>query len=274
MKTINKIVIMVVAVLVIFGIAYLADVYLFDQGEDTQAIPDVGIKAAVLDPTFVTAGGQPLLLVYVKGDASQVTAEVAKRVAPTKGGETLATYELAKLDRIIPAEKINEDDTGELQVWGSFLDVPEDAGQYLVTAIAYDQKNTSTKFKMFNYIMSVQLEEDLESIPGSTPGQASFLNFVKKITAEEYEEAYEYFAPELRENLDLDTFTETYGNLKDAEVANFGLVYLEMASLSENDQILVKYPSSEEHKWQINFAVNGEDPEADWQITSIEKIIE
>lgn len=274
MKTTGKIIIMIVAVLVVFGVAYLADAYLFDKGENTEAIPDVGIKAAVLNPTFVTVDGQPLLLVYIKGDAAKAKAEVAKRVAPTKGGETLETYDLTKLDYFIPAALISEEDTGDLQTWGTFLGIPEEAGQYLVTATAYDQKDASTKFKMFNYIMSVQAEEDLESLPGDTPGQTSFLNFVKKITAEEYEDAYEYFSPELRSSMDQGTFTGDYGNLKDAEVVDFTLLSLEMDGLKETDEMIIKYPSGEENEWRINFAVNEEDPEADWQIVNIEKISE
>lgn len=266
----KKIVTSVIAIIIVLGIAYLVDSYVFDKGEDGRAIPEVGIKATTLDPTFVTVEGQPLVLIYLKGDASKVIVDVAKRIAPTKGGDTLETYELEKLGLAVPAEKLNEEDTGELQVWGKILDVPAEAGQYLITVAAYDQKDVATKFKMFNYIMSVQ--ENLEKIPGNTPGQNAFLSFVQNITDEGCEAAYEMLAPKLREEIDLETFKENYTGLEDAEVTNFDLIYLEPENLTESDEIVVRYPSGEENCWQVNFELNDLDPTENWQIINIEKV--
>ncbi|GEM_PF-6553498 len=272
MKTSGKIIVTILAVLAVFCIAFLIDNYVLDQG-DQLVVPDVGIKAATLDPTFLTQEGQPLLLVFVKGDAKSVQADVAKRVAPTKGGETLSSYDLENLDIKVPADKVNEEDTGELNIWGKSLDVPSDAGQYLVTVTATDQKDASTKFKMFNYIMSVQDEAELKEVPALTSGQASFSDFLQKITDEEWEDAYDYLSPELREEINFDLFQDNYRSLAGAEIVRYNLISKDNQQLRETDEIIVRYESGEENRWRVEFELNVDNPTADWQLISIQKVI-
>jgi len=270
-KTTKRTFLMVGAVLLIFIEAFLVDQYILDQGEDL-AIPAVGIKAATLSPNFVTGESQPLLLVFVKGEASAVTADVAKRVAPTKGGETLAEYDLQRLDLQVDAAEINEEDTGELNVWAKALPVPEDPGQYLINVTAKDSEDVATKFKMFNAIMSVQDGADLKSVPAVTPGQATFASWLQTITADDFESAYEMLSPALRSDISLDDFTQKYEILKDAEVVNYDNIAFDLSALTEEDEVVVKLQSGAETKWQVGLSLNEEDPTKPWQINTISEI--
>lgn len=270
MKTAKKTLVMIAAVLVIFVVAFLVDQFVFDQGEDL-AIPEVGIKAATLSPSFVTGDSQPLLLVFVKGEAGAVTADVAKRVAPTKGGETLAEYDLQRLDLQVNAARINEEDTGELNVWAKTVPVPEDSGQYLITVTAMDSKNVATKFKMFNAILSVQDEAELKTAPAITPGQATFASWLQTITADDFEAAYEMLAPALRSDISFDDFIQKYEMLKDAEVVSYSNISFDQVGLAEEDEVVVRLQSALETNWRVSFSLNEEDPTKSWQIDSITK---
>jgi hypothetical protein len=251
----------------LLAVLFVVDSYVLDQGESDWLIPDVGIKAATLTPTFVTATGQPVLLVYVKGEAAQVTADIARRVAPTQGGDTLETYNLEPLDLILPATNLNAEDTGEVRVWGKILEVPPTPAQYLITVTATDQKNVATKFKMFNYILSVQEESD--KVAGNTPGQTTWLSFLKNINDENYAAAAELAAPELGVNAE--NITERYGDLKNAETLRFEETAVALSGLTETDTVWLRLADGRETSRRLEFRLNQDQPQKKWQLLAIEK---
>ncbi|MFC1618079.1 hypothetical protein ACFL2B_02260 [Patescibacteria group bacterium] len=276
MKTLKKIVIVVLVTLAIVGIAYAIDAYVLDRGEGDLVVPKVGIKGAVLEPTFVTIDGQPFLQVFVKKDASQVKADVAKRVAPTKGGDILTSYELEKIGSIEESKLAEEGEEvsgsgEELTIWGTILEVPDEDGQYLVTVEAVDQDGVSTKFKMFDYILSVQQEQ--EKIPGNTPGQSTVNKFLGLIAEGELEDAYELYSPAMKEKVSFEEFQAEFSNISEAEALEYNLHELSLAERFEEDSVkyfVIKNDERLEFDQKIKFRPNSEDPTEKWWIEEIE----
>ncbi len=267
-KILGKIIVFVLVTLVIIGVAFAIDNFLIDKGEDL-IIPDVGIKGVVISPTFVTEGAKPMLFVFVKKEASEVKAEVAKRVAPTKGGDVLGSYELKEVG-LIAENKVDEESESEeeLYIWGAILDVPKEDGQYLVTVEAKDQPGVGTKFKMFNYIMSRQSEAQLEKIPGKTPGQSAFNNFLLLLESDEdgiLEEAYDMLAYDTS----WDDFVTEFDDVSETEVLEYELLDLSLENQTEKDRIKYRIVQDGEERTveaELEFELNREDPTDKWKI--------
>lgn len=268
MNTFGKIVVVAAITLAVISLGFLVDAKVFDRGEENRA-PSVGIKAAAVEPKFVTVNSQPLVSVYVKGEAAWVWVEVAPRIDPTTGGETIATYDLEAYETL-PASKLNPEDTGDVRHWATIMPVPSVEGQYLLTAHAADSEGRETKFKMFNTILAVQPVR--EQLAGDTPGQSTILKFVDFINSGKLEEASELLAPELRGTVAAENvFASTESTL---EVKGFELRELSLAEGRESDLVKMQFVDDGTEKAQdylVTLAPNQEEPLAKWQIKKIDQ---
>lgn len=268
MNVFGKTVLVVIVTLAAVGLGYLVDAKVFDHGEESRA-PAVGIKAAAVEPKFVTVDSQPVVSVYVKGEAARVWLEVAKRIEPTKGGDTLATYDLTAYEAL-PADKLNPEDTGEVRRWAMIVPVPTEEGQYLLTAHAVDSEGRETKFKIFNTILTVQPTRDL--LAGDTPGQSTLLKFVDFMNAGKIEEADELLAPELRGKIGVEDLLAPGDGV--LEVTKLDLQELSLADARERDRAEIKITSDRGEQvasLTVEFVPNQEKPLSKWQISKVDK---
>lgn len=268
MNTFGKIVVVAAITLAVISLGFLVDAKVFDRGEENRA-PSVGIKAAAVEPKFVTVASKPVVSVYVKGEAARVWVEVAPRIDPTTGGETLATYDLEAYETL-PASKLNPEDTGEVRHWATVIPIPSAEGQYLLTAHASDSEGRETKFKMFNTILAVQPVR--EQLAGDTPGQSTILKFVDFINSGKLEEASELLAPELRGQVAPADVFDSGGT--EVAVTEFELPQLALSEQREIDRAKLKFTAEgieREQSYEVTLAPNPDEPLAKWQINKIEK---
>ncbi len=265
MNTFGKITLAVFITLAVVGLGFLIDAKVFDRGEETRA-PSVGIKAAAVEPKFVTVNSQPVVSVFVKGEASRVWLEVAPRVDPTQGGETLATYDLSPYE-LLPASKLSPEDTGDVCHWATIIHVPQGEGQYLLTAHASDSTGRETKFKMFNSILAVQPVR--EQLAGDTPGQSTILKFIDFINNSKSDEAAELLTPELRGRsapFDLFAWPEAVVTAREFELQEISL-----ADGRERDRVKLT-DGTAETEFSVDLIPNQEKPLSKWQISNVEKL--
>lgn len=268
MNTFGKVALVAVVTLAVIGLGFLVDAKVFDRGEENRA-PSVGIKAAAVEPKFVTVNSQPLVSVYVKGEAAWVWVEVAPRIDPTTGGETLATYDLEAYETL-PASKLNPEDTGEVRHWAAIIPVPASEGQYLLTAHAADSEGRETKFKMFNTILAVQPVR--EQLAGDTPGQSTILKFVDFINSGNLDEAAELLTPDLRAKTGPENLLGASGDK--IEVTRLDLQNLSLAEAREVDRVELKLTGDGGElapTLTAEFVPNPDQPLSKWQINKIEK---
>lgn len=266
MKLAGKIFLTAGLALIVMGLGFFIDVKIFDRGEENRA-PDVGIKAAAVEPKFATANSQPVVSVFIKGEAARVWLEVAPRINSTSGGETLAIYDLEPFESL-PAGRINPEDSGEVRRWALVVPVPADEGQYLLTAHAIDVAGRETKFKIFNSILVVQPIRD--QLAGETPGQSTILKFVDFLKAGKADDAAELLTAELRETIVPEKIFDS--DIKEITVNQFELWQLSLREGEERDLMVMTVADKGERQFSIDLQMNHAEPLSKWLINKVEKL--
>lgn len=265
MTVVGKIFLIAGLTLAAIGLGFLLDAKIFDRGEENRA-PNVGIKAAAVEPKFATVDSRPVVSVFVKGEATRVWLDVAPRINPTSGGETLATYDLEAFESF-PADRLSPAETGTVRRWATVMPVPEKEGQYLLTAYAADDAGRETKFKIFNSILVVQPTR--EQLAGDTPGQSTILKFADFLKVGQPDQAAELLMPELRAQI---SPAAIFDSGDEITIKQFELLELSVSAGQEKDRMLLATETGEEREYVVDLEVNRLEPLSKWQILKAERI--
>ena len=113
------------------------------------------------------------------------------------------------------------------------------------------------------------VQEESDKVAGNTPGQTTWLSFLKNINDENYDAVAELAAPVL--GIYADSITERYGELKNAETIRFEETAVSLPGLTETNTVWLRLADGREVSQRLEFRLNQDQPQKKWQLLAIEK---
>ncbi|EKD49224.1 MAG: hypothetical protein ACD_63C00217G0003 [uncultured bacterium] len=261
MFILKKILTIVVFTAVIAFGAYFVDVKVINHEEEIQA-PDVSISKTFLEPLVLAPKSKSFLEVCVKGDAGKVEAQIAKRIGPAKGDDVLETYSLESGGQSMLEANTN--------FWTYEITAPEEEGQYLLTAFAYDKNERSTKRMLFDTILKVKKDDGKKVVDDF--GKQVIFDFYEAVNEKDFGKAYDLYSEGFRKKQEIDGLKKIFEKIArvdiiDMEQVNFFYV-LNSAQYKVNKRIFFQDGNIEEAAWYVTVADNPNDKETGYKINA------